>query len=92
MSYESMAKEDFGCSFPTCSHVFWRKLGVNNAILKDGEILAFCKAHCAQLANSGVTLRPLRDIHREFDLADRRQHDLAKDDREKAFIESLKRG
>ncbi|MES2213667.1 MAG: hypothetical protein V4473_02400 [Patescibacteria group bacterium] len=92
MSYESMAREDVECDFPPCSKEFWKKPGENNAIVKNGKILAFCRTHSMLLSERGVVLRPLADIHAERIREENEQLVRTQTERQEAFIESLKRG
>jgi hypothetical protein len=95
MSWESMAREAYKCDFPYCEDDFYQRAKKNNAIVKGGEILAFCKKHSERLEQEGVILRPLADIHKEMDenknKKTREKLKREADAREREFISNLRK-
>ncbi len=94
MSYESMAKEEVSCDFPGCGSDFYSAPEARVAIIKDGQILAFCRKDSDRLIAEGVELRTLHEIHteqkeaREAPARLRREREQIA--REREFIQSLK--
>jgi len=94
MSLQSNAIREHQCDFPGCSERYDTTPRAVNAIVKDGENMAFCAKHSRRLLEDGVKLRPLDEIHAE---ANKRKEEQEAAERkaqaeriERDFIDSLK--
>ena len=95
MSYESMAREEFGCDFPNgCEKNFDTTDGARVAAIRDGDIVAFCHEHSVHLIAKGVNLRVLKVVRKEWNALHGRKSkpELSELEarREQEFIASLK--
>lgn len=86
----SMHREDYGCNFPYCDSDFDKTDGAKVAIVKDGNILAFCATHSTRLSREGIKLRALAEIHAEQKKAEDAPMNQRKLTCEHTFIQSLK--
>ena len=91
MSFDSMAREEFGCDYLECPRNFDSTPGHENAlIMTDGTIKAFCAKHCEKLKAEGFRLVALSEIH---ELMEKRKAATARkntEERERKFLEDLK--
>jgi len=94
MSYESMARDDFRCDFPGCNSDFYDAPNAKVAIIKNNQVLAFCKKDSDRLIAEGVQLRTIEEIHTEqkeaVEAPARLWRERKQAAREVEFIRSLK--
>ena len=88
-------RDEMKCDFLHCAGNFDTAHERKVAIIKDGEIMAFCAQHCEQLTENGVALRTLDEVQREVREAKdgpiRVQIQRETEERERVFIAGLKR-
>lgn len=94
MSYESMWRDEVRCDFPGCGDDFDTAKNARVAIVVDGKIMAFCSKHSRRLAEEGISLRVLSEIHQELrEILERLQGErrrMEREARERVFIQELK--